>query len=43
MKIMQLLNKKGITIVLVTHENDISKYGNRIIHMKDGKIIKDEK
>ncbi len=43
MKIMQLLNKKGITIVLVTHENDISEYGNRIIHMKDGKIIKDEK
>ena len=43
MDIMKTLNKKGITIVLVTHENDIAKYGNRIIHMKDGKIIKDEK
>ena len=43
MEIMQSLNKKGITIVLVTHESDIAKYGNRIIHMKDGKIIKDEK
>ena len=43
MEIMQSLNKKGITIILVTHESDISEYGNRIIHMKDGKIIKDEK
>ena len=43
MQIMQSLNDKGITIVLVTHENDIAEYGNRIVHMKDGKIIKDEK
>ena len=43
MEIMQSLNKKGITIVLVTHESDIAEYGNRTIHMKDGKIIKDEK
>ena len=43
MEIMQSLNKKGITIVLVTHESDIAEYGNRIIHMKDGKIIKDGK
>ena len=43
MAIMKSLNQKGITIVLVTHENDIAGYGNRIIHMKDGKIIKDEK
>ena len=43
MEIMQSLNKKNITIVLVTHESDIAEYGNRIIHMKDGKIIKDRK
>tara|TARA_B110000263_G_scaffold5058_1_gene4295 strand:+ start:1055 stop:1726 length:672 start_codon:yes stop_codon:yes gene_type:complete len=43
MKIMQSLNQKGITIVVVTHENDIAEYGNRIIHMKDGHIIKDGK
>ena len=43
MKIMQSLNQKGITIVLVTHENDIAEYGNRIIHMKDGHIIKNGK
>jgi len=43
MKIMESLNQKGITIVLVTHENDIAEYGNRIIHMKDGHIIKNGK
>ena len=43
MKILNDLNSKGITIVLVTHENDIAKYGSRIIKMKDGKIIEDNK
>jgi len=43
MEIMQSLNKKGITIVLVTHESDIAAYGSRVINMKDGKIIKDLK
>lgn len=43
MKILNDLNKRGITIVLVTHEDDIAKYGSRIIKMKDGKIIEDKK
>ena len=43
MKILNGLNKTGITIVLVTHEDDIAKYGSRIIRMKDGKIIEDKK
>ncbi len=43
MKILNDLNSKGITIVLVTHENDIAKYGSRIIKMKDGKIVEDKK
>jgi putative ABC transport system ATP-binding protein len=43
MKILNDLNKIGITIVLVTHEDDIAKYGSRIIRMKDGKIIEDKK
>ena len=43
MKILNDLNKTGITIVLVTHEDDIAKYGSRIIKMKDGKIIEDKK
>ncbi|MDA1181637.1 MAG: ABC transporter ATP-binding protein [Proteobacteria bacterium] len=43
MKILNDLNKSGITIVLVTHEDDIANYGSRIIKMKDGKILEDIK
>ena len=43
MKILNDLNRSGITIVLVTHEDDIAKYGSRIIKMKDGKILEDKK
>lgn len=43
MKILNDLNSQGITIVLVTHEDDIANYGSRIIKMKDGKIIEDIK
>jgi putative ABC transport system ATP-binding protein len=42
MKVLQELNEKmHITIVLVTHENDIAKYSRRIIVLKDGKILSD--
>jgi putative ABC transport system ATP-binding protein len=43
MKIFQKLNKEGHTIVLITHEPDIAEYSKRIISVRDGKIIKDEK
>ena len=42
MEILKSLNKKGITIIIVTHETDISKFAKRIMYMKDGEIIKDE-
>jgi len=33
------LNKEmGITIVMITHEFDIAKYADRLIHIRDGKI-----
>jgi len=41
MAIFQQLNDKGITVVLVTHENDIAAYAKRLIEMRDGRIIKD--
>jgi putative ABC transport system ATP-binding protein len=43
MGILQNLNQKGITIVLVTHEKDIASFTHRNITFKDGKIIKDQK
>lgn len=35
------LNKKGHTIVLITHEDDIAAFAKRIIRLKDGAIISD--
>lgn len=38
------LNKEqGITIVMITHEFDIAKYANRLIHIRDGRINYDGK
>ncbi len=34
----QLNQEMGITIVMITHEFDIAKYANRLIHIRDGKI-----
>src|SRR5437588_2257147 len=41
MQIFQDLNDKGLTVVLVTHEQDISQYAKRVIVFRDGKIRKD--
>jgi putative ABC transport system ATP-binding protein len=43
MKIFEKLNNQGHTIIMITHEADIANYAKRIIHIKDGKIEKDEK
>lgn len=40
MKILDDLNKKGHTIVVITHEEEIAEYAKRIIHLRDGKIVK---
>jgi macrolide transport system ATP-binding/permease protein len=37
------LNREGITIVMVTHEQEIAGHAKRIIRMRDGEIIADEK
>lgn len=36
MEILSDLNKQGKTIVMVTHDRDLTKYASRVIHMKDG-------
>lgn len=38
----QLNDNQGITIILVTHEDDIAAYANRLIRLKDGRIVHDE-
>ncbi len=42
MGILQELNEKGLTIVLVTHEHDISEFARRRVIFRDGKIRRDE-
>ncbi len=39
MEILQELNEKGITIVMVTHAKEYSKYATKVVNMKDGEII----
>lgn len=41
MAIFQKINKEGHTIVMITHEPDIAEHAKRIIHIKDGRIVKD--
>jgi len=42
MEILQGLNKRGHTIVLVTHEKYTSEMARRIIEMKDGKVVNEK-
>ncbi len=39
MELLVELNKHGRTIIMVTHDKDVASYANRVIHLKDGKIV----
>ena len=44
MQLFQRLNREqGITIVFVTHEPEIATYCQRIIHVRDGVVERDER
>lgn len=40
MNIFEKINKQGHTIVMITHEADIAKHADRIIHIRDGHLAK---
>ncbi|MGZ3405107.1 MAG: ATP-binding cassette domain-containing protein, partial [Polyangia bacterium] len=43
MALFQALGKEGITVVLVTHESDISEYAARVVVMRDGQVMSDKR
>ena len=43
MALVEKLHEKGNTIVLVTHEHDIAMHARRVVHIRDGKVERDEK
>ena len=42
MALFERLYQEGNTIIVVTHELDIARHAHRIIHVRDGKVEKDE-
>jgi putative ABC transport system ATP-binding protein len=43
MALFQELGRSGITVVLVTHESDIAAYAARVVTMRDGRVLSDER
>ena len=43
MNLFTELSREGITIIMVTHEDDIAAYATRHLVMKDGKLVKDDR
>jgi len=42
MALMQDLNSQGITIIVITHEDEVAAYAERVIEFRDGRIISDK-
>jgi putative ABC transport system ATP-binding protein len=42
MALFQRLNADGMTVVLVTHEADVARFAERVLHFKDGALVRDE-
>jgi len=43
MNLLTLLNKKGKTVIIITHDPAVAAYANRIVTISDGKIAADER
>jgi putative ABC transport system ATP-binding protein len=43
MALLQQLNRGGMTIVVVTHENDVAAFASRVVLFRDGRVVSDER
>ncbi len=43
MNLFTQLNREGVTVIVVTHEDDIAAFTNRIIRFQDGQLIEDKR
>jgi len=43
MQLLKELGRSGITVVIVTHEADIADHAARVIQMKDGRVLSDQR
>jgi putative ABC transport system ATP-binding protein len=43
MALLQQLNAGRMTIIVVTHENDIAAFASRVVHFRDGKVVSDDR
>ena len=41
MDLLKELNKQGKTIIMVTHDEDLTKYASKVIKLKDGLIMEE--
>lgn len=41
MEYLKRLNGQGMTVIMVTHDTNLAKYGSRIVRVEDGRVVKD--
>jgi putative ABC transport system ATP-binding protein len=42
MRLLQVLNEEGRTVVLITHEDEVARFAGRLVRLKDGLVLSDE-
>jgi putative ABC transport system ATP-binding protein len=42
LKLLGALNDAGRTVVIITHEEDVSRFARRVVRMRDGRIVSDQ-
>src|SRR5262249_11820134 len=40
--LLQTLNRHGITLIVVTHDQEVARYGQRLVTFRDGQVVSDK-